>query len=94
VSLTGLPARDRADFERLLNQPEGARFIAYLIAFCETFDANVEGNLAKEGMRNVGLMLYAMARSAPGGEAAWIRAREQRAETYRNYREEGDEEEA
>jgi hypothetical protein len=87
---------DRADFERVLSLPEGARFIARIIDFCGTFSANVEGNLVKEGMRNVGLMLYAETRMAPGGETAWIRAREQRAETYRGYLKkwEGDEAEA
>jgi hypothetical protein len=55
VSAKDLQEQNLADFERVLNTDEGARYVAQLIDFCGTFVVNEEGSLFREGMRNVGL---------------------------------------
>jgi hypothetical protein len=70
--------KDNEDFANVLRTPEGARVIAGLVDFCGTFDVNPSGNLYKEGMRHVGLMLYRRVLGAPGGEAVYAAARDRR----------------
>jgi hypothetical protein len=82
MSVIDLAERDEADFRRVLESAEGARFIAALVDFCGTFTANPENRHWKEGMRNVGLMLYVRARDAPGGEARFMKARIERLGTF------------
>ena len=80
--LSDLKERDRADFNRVMDLTEGARFVAGLIDFCRTFEANPEGKMFAEGMRNVGLMLFARIRDAPAGEFQYIKARLERREAF------------
>ena len=79
---TPLQEKDSADFNRVMELPEGARFVAGLIDFCRTFEANPDWKMFAEGMRNVGLMLFARVRDAPDGELRYIKARLDRQEAF------------
>jgi hypothetical protein len=78
MSLESRLKKDNEDFASVLRTPEGARVIAGLMDFCGVFDVNPEGDLFREGMRNVGLLLYRRTLDVPGGEGAFAAARDKR----------------
>lgn len=52
--------RETQDLKRLLDLPEGRRFMRRLMGFCRVFETSMTGNsqtFFNEGMRNVGLMV-------------------------------------
>jgi hypothetical protein len=88
MSRADLAQQDALDFACILRQPDGARVLAGLIDFCGVFESNEHGDLFREGMRNVGLMLYGRIRESPGGERAYIEARDECIRIF-NKKEEG-----
>jgi hypothetical protein len=80
MSLRERLLRDNGDFQSVIGTREGARVIAGLIDYCGLFEPNAAGNLYEEGRRDVGLLLYKRTLGTPGGERAYIAARDERLE--------------
>jgi hypothetical protein len=81
--------QERADFETVLNEPEGARVIASLLDFCGVYESshaigesNPLDTAFREGRRDVGLMLLKNIKDCPGGELVLLRAQAERLALY------------
>ena len=70
MSKRDLEKQNVQDFENILKQPTGARFIAGLVDLCGVFKEQ-----SGEATRKIGLMLYRMALDVDGGEQAYINGR-------------------